>query len=87
MPNEVLEDLNSAIFISGEEPDTFKNNLQSTFVDLLTNGFNEGPYDDVSKAAIFSALKEILDFSRNNRFKSNHYDLIYFKVNNFFESK
>ena len=81
------QDLNSAIFISGEEPDTFKKNLQSTYVNLLTNGFNEGPYDDVSKAAIFSALKEILDFSRNNRFKSNHYDLIYFEVNNFFDSK
>ena len=87
MPDEVLSDLNSAIFILGEEPDTFKKNLQSTYVNLLTNGFNEGPYDDVSKAAIFSALKEILDFSKRNRFKSNHYDLIYFQVTNFFDSK
>ena len=87
MPNEVLNDLNSAIFIAGEEPDTFKKNLQSTYVEFLIEGFNEGSYDEVSKAAIFSTLKDILAFSNKSKFKSNHYDLIYFKVSNFFESK
>ena len=87
MPGEVLNDLNSAIFVAGEEPDTFKKNLQSTYVDLLIKGFNEAPYDDISKAAIFSALKDVLSYSRQNKFKSNHFDLIYFNVNNFFESK
>ena len=43
MPSEVLEDLNSAIFISGEEPDTFKMSLQSSYVDLLLSGFKDGP--------------------------------------------
>ena len=87
MPGEVLNDLNSAIFVAGEEPDTFKKNLQSTYVDLLIKGFNEAPYDDISKAAIFSALKDVLSYSRQNKFKSNHFDLIYFNINNFFESK
>ena len=44
------------IFISNEKPDTFKKNLQSTYVDFLIEGFNEGSYDEVSKAAIFSTL-------------------------------
>ena len=44
MPGEVLNDLNSAIFVAGEEPDSFKKNLQSTYVDLLIKGFNEAPY-------------------------------------------
>ena len=87
MPNEVLNDLNSAIFIAGEEPDTFKKNLQSTYVEFLIEGFNEGSYDEVSKAAIFSALKDVLAYSKKNKFKSDHFDLIFFKVNNFFESK
>ena len=87
LPDEVLNDLNSAIFISNEKPDTFKKNLQSTYVDFLIEGFNEGSYDEVSKAAIFSTLKNILAFSNKSKFKSNHYDLIYFKVSNFFESK
>ena len=87
MPGEVLNDLNSAIFVAGEEPDSFKKNLQSTYVDLLIKGFNEAPYDDISKAAIFSALKDVLSYSRQNKFKSSHFDLIYFNVNNFFESK
>ncbi len=87
LPDEVLNDLNSAIFISNEKPDTFKKNLQSTYVDFLIEGFNEGSYDEVSKAAIFSTLKDILTFSNKSKFKSNHYDLIYFKVSNFFESK
>ena len=87
LPDEVLNDLNSAIFISNEKPDTFKKNLQSTYVDFLIKGFNEGSYDEVSKAAIFSTLKDILAFSNKSKFKSNHYDLIYFKVSNFFESK
>ena len=87
MPNEVLNDLNSAIFIAGEEPDTFKKNLQSTYVEFLIEGFNEGSYDEVSKAAIFSALKDILAYSKKNKFKSDHFDLIFFNVNNFFQSK
>ena len=87
MPNEVLNDLNSAIFIAGEEPDTFKKNLQSTYVEFLIEGFNEGSYDEVSKAAIFSALKDVLAYSKKNKFKSDHFDLIFFNVNNFFESK
>ena len=70
MPSEVLEDLNSAIFISGEEPDTFKMSLQSSYVDLLLSGFKDGPYDEVSKGEIFNALQDILAFTRKNKFKS-----------------
>ena len=85
MPSEVLEDLNSAIFISGEEPDTFKMSLQSSYVDLLLSGFKDGPYDEVSKGEIFNALQDVLDFTRKNKFKSSHYSFLYFKVNSFFE--
>mgnify|MGYP006259697921 FL=1 len=60
MPDEVLSDLNGAIFVMGEKPDTFKKNLQSTYVQLLIDGFNEAEYDDISKAAVYSALKEEL---------------------------
>ena len=85
MPQEVLNDLNSAIFVENEIPDTFKRNLQSSYVDLLVKGFEEAPYDDVSKSAIFSALKEIASFTRENRFKSEHYDYLYFLVSKVFE--
>ena len=78
MPQEVLNDLNSAIFIDNENPDSFKRNLQSSYVDLLISGFKEAPYDDISKSAIFFALKEISTFTRENRFKSEHYDYLYF---------
>ena len=87
MPDEVLSDLNGAIFVTGENPDTFKKNLQSTYVNLLIGGFNDAEYDEISKAAVYSALKGILDFSKQYRFKSGHFDLIYFNVNNFFENK
>ena len=87
MPDEVLSDLNGAIFVTGENPDTFKKNLQSTYVNLLIGGFNDAEYDEISKAAVYSALKGILDYSKQYRFKSSHFDLIYFNVNNFFENK
>jgi len=87
MPDEVLSDLNGAIFVMGENPDTFKKNLQSTYVNLLIGGFNDAEYDEISKAAVYSALKGILDYSKQYRFKSSHFDLIYFNVNNFFENK
>ena len=85
MPQEVLNDLNSAIFIDDENPDSFKRNLQSAYVDLLINGFKEAPYDDISKSAIFFTLKEISTFTRENRFKSEHYDYLYFLVSKVFE--
>ena len=34
-------DLNKAIFVSKETPDTFKINLQAAYVDLLIDGFNK----------------------------------------------
>ena len=86
LPDEILQDLNSAVFVENENPDTFKRNLQSTYVDLLIDGFSEAPYDEVSKTAIYATLKEILKFAGKQRFKSNHYDFIYFKLNKFFES-
>jgi hypothetical protein len=85
MPKEVLTDLNNAIFVLGEEPDTFKKNLQSSYVDLLLQGFNEGSYDEVSKGEIFNALQDILAFTKKNKFKSSHYNFLYFKVDSFFE--
>ena len=86
LPNEVLQDLNSAIFISGETPDTFKRNLQSTYIDLLIEGFAEAPYDEVSKAAIFNTLNEILNFTKRNRMKSDHYGFLYYKVDTYLNS-
>ena len=80
MPSEVLSDLNQAIFVPREIPDTFKRNLQSTYVDLLIEGFEEGNYDNVSKAEIFQAINEIHSFARKNKMKSSHYELIFFKL-------
>jgi hypothetical protein len=80
MPDEVLSDLNEAIFVNGEEPDTFKRNLQSTYVDLLIDGFNKGKYDQVSKAEIFKTINDIHLFARKNKMRSSHYNFIYFKV-------
>jgi hypothetical protein len=80
MPAEVLSDLNEAIFVSRETPDTFKRNLQATYVDLLIEGFKNGNYDNVSKAEIFQAISEIHSFARKNKMKSSHYELIFFKL-------
>ena len=80
MPDEVLSDLNKAIFIQKEEPDTFKRNLQSTYVDLLIEGFENGDYDQVSKAEIFKTINDIHSFARKNKLRSTHYDFIYYKV-------
>jgi len=80
MPDEVLSDLNKAIFIQSEEPDTFKRNLQSTYVDLLIEGFENGDYDQVSKAEIFKTINDIHSFARKNKMRSAHYDFIYFKL-------
>ena len=80
MPDEVLSDLNKSIFIQGEEPDTFKRNLQSTYVDLLIEGFENGDYDQVSKAEIFKTINDIHSFARKNKMRSAHYDFIYFKI-------
>jgi hypothetical protein len=44
-------------------PDTFKRNLQATYVDLLIEGFKKGDYDSVSKAEIFQAINEIHSFA------------------------
>ena len=64
MPQEVLNDLNSAIFIDDENPDSFKRNLQSAYVDLLINGFKDAPYDDISKSAIFFTLQGLVTVSK-----------------------
>ena len=80
MPEEVLSDLNNAIFVNGEEPDTFKRNLQSTYVDLLIQGFDKGEYDQVSKAEIFKTINDIHSFARKNKMRSAHYSFIYFKL-------
>ena len=80
MPAEVLSDLNQAIFVPREIPDTFKRNLQSTYVNLLIEGFEESNYDNVSKAEIFQAINNIHSFARKNKMKSSHYELIFFKL-------
>ena len=80
MPAEVLSDLNEAIFVLKETPDTFKRNLQATYVDLLIDGFDNGKYDNVSKAEIFQAINDIHSFARKNKMKSSHYELIFFKL-------
>jgi hypothetical protein len=80
LPAEVLSDLNEAIFVSRETPDTFKRNLQATYVDLLIEGFKNGNYDNISKAEIFQAISEIHSFARKNKMKSSHYELIFFKL-------
>ena len=64
MPDEVLSDLFSAIFVQREMPTTFKMNLQSKYLDSLISALDDDSYDEISRSAIYASLVDIKDFTR-----------------------
>ena len=64
MPDEVLSDLFDGIFVNREVPNTFKMNLQSKYVDSLISALSDDDYDEISKAAIYSSLVNIRNFTK-----------------------
>lgn len=91
MPEEVLSDLHNGLFVKNEDPDTFKRNIQSAYVDALITVFKEdSEYDEISKAAVFTALTKIKDFTKGN-FRDaetkSHYQYLNWKATNFLDGK
>ena len=89
LPNEVLSDLHKGIFVQREIPTTFKMNLQSAYVDELLDALESNEYDDISKAAIFSAVNKIKMFTNsapNNQLVKDHYKYLNWKIENYLES-
>ena len=84
LPNEVLQDLFSGIFVPREAPNTFKMNLQSAYVDGLITAMNDDSYDEISRAAIFSSLVKIKNYT-NSAYGSDmvkgHFDYLNWKIN------
>ena len=84
LPNEVLQDLLSGIFVPREAPNTFKMNLQSAYVDGLITAMNDDSYDEISKAAIFSSLIKIKNYT-NSAYGSDmvkgHFNYLNWKIN------
>ncbi|MDA7802612.1 zinc-dependent metalloprotease [Gammaproteobacteria bacterium] len=88
LPNEVLMDLHNGIFVQREIPSTFKMNLQTSYVDELLSALESEKYDDISKAAIFSAVNKIRVFTRNspnNALVKDHYKYLSWKIDNYLE--
>ena len=89
LPNEVLSDLHKGIFVQREIPTTFKMNLQSAYVDELLDALESDKYDDISKAAIFSAVNKIKVFTKsapNNQLVKDHNKYLNWKIENYLES-
>jgi len=91
MPEEVLSDLHNGLFIKNEDPDSFKRNIQSFYVDALIGAFtDDSDYDEISKAAIFESLLKIKDFTKGN-FRNaetrSHFQYLNWKVSNFIDGK
>ena len=88
LPNEVLTDLHNGIFVLREVPSTFKMNLQTSYVDELISALDSDKYDDISKAAIFSAVNKIKVFTRNapnNALVKDHYRYLSWKIDSYLE--
>ena len=83
MPDEVLDDLYSGIFVPEEIPTTFKMNLQSKYVDSLISALDDDDYDEISRSAIYFSLVKIRNFTNstygNTRLKV-HYRFLNWKI-------
>ena len=83
-PVEVLEDLRNGIFVTQEIPNSFKRNLQSSYLDGLIGALNNDSYDDISKAAIYSSILEIEKFTKRpygNLETKGHLKYLNWKIN------
>jgi len=83
LPDEVLDDLYSGIFVPEEIPTTFKMNLQSKYVDSLISALDDDDYDEISRSAIYFSLVKIRNFTNstygNTRLKV-HYKFLNWKI-------
>ena len=83
LPDEVLDDLYSGIFVPEEIPTTFKMNLQSKYVDSLISALDDDDYDEISRSAIYFSLVKIRNFTNstygNTRLKV-HYRFLNWKI-------
>jgi len=90
LPNEVLGDLYSGIFVSGEIPTTFKMNLQSKYVDSLISALDDDDYDEISRSAIYASLVDIKNFTRsvygNDSKTKVHFRFLNWKISKALES-
>lgn len=83
-PVEVLEDLRNGIFVTQEIPNSFKRNLQSSYLDGLIGALNNDSYDDISKAAIYSSILDIEKFTKRpygNLETKGHLKYLNWKIN------
>ena len=83
-PVEVLEDLRNGIFVTQEIPNSFKRNLQSSYLDGLIGALNNDSYDDISKAAIYSSVLDIEKFTKRpygNLETKGHLKYLNWKIN------
>jgi hypothetical protein len=63
-------------------------NLQTSYVDELLSALDSDEYDDISKAAIFSAVNKIKVFTRNapnNALVKDHYRYLSWKIDSYLE--
>ena len=83
LPDEVLTDLFNEIFVSREVPTTYKMNLQSKYVDSLIGALDNENYDEISRAAIYSSLVKMENFTKlaygDKKIKS-HYSFLNWKL-------
>ena len=83
-PVEALEDLRNGIFVTQEIPNSFKRNLQSSYLDGLIGALNNDSYDDISKAAIYSSILDIEKFTKRpygNLETKGHLKYLNWKIN------
>ena len=83
MPDEVLMDLFDGIFVSREIPTTYKMNLQSKYVDTLISALDNDKYDEISRAAIYSSLVKMKNFTKlayGDQNIKNHYSFLNWKL-------
>ena len=89
LPDEVLGDLYSGIFVRGEIPTTFKMNLQSKYVDSLISALDDDDYDEISRAAIYSSLVDIKKFTKSVYGDSKikvHFEFLNWKISKALEN-
>jgi hypothetical protein len=88
-PGEVLQDIQNGIFISNESPNSFKRNLQSSYVDGLLSALESEYYDEISKAAIYRSTIEIEKFTKRlfgDSVVKDHLKYLNWKINKALEN-
>jgi hypothetical protein len=88
-PAEVLQDIQNGIFVSNEPPNSFKRNLQSSYIDGLLTALESEYYDEISKAAIYRSIIEIEKFTKRpfgDSVVKDHLKYLNWKINKALEN-